>query len=468
MAAMLLGLSGCGVAHDAGDFLFGPSTPTPTAAATPTVSGFYGAVVADEPTAALVARQVLATGGNAADAAVALGFTLAVTYPSRAGLGGGGACLVYNPNVDGPDGGAPQAILFPPQAPPGPAQGSRPAALPMLARGLFALAAREGTQPVASLMAPATRLARFGTPVSRALADDLATVGPALLADPQAREVFGPTGVPLRAGANLVQPALAATLANMQVNGVGALYEGQLAARFAAAATQAGGPMSVAELRTALPRVEPPLVLDAGSDNVAFLPPPADGGLAAAAAYEVLARNPADLRGAADRAAAVTALWRRQGGNPMAVLRAPAPPATLPALPASTSFVVMDHTGEVVSCAVTMGNLFGTGRIAPGTGVVLAASPAAVPPPLLAAGLVWNTHIHALRAAVAASGQNAAGLAAGVALAAAVHGAPPTTEAPNPGRANVISCPGYVPGQPASCHWATDPRGAGVALGGHL
>ena len=445
----------------------GPANGTPGY-----VKGFLGSVVADEPSAALVGREVLSAGGTAADAAVAVGFALTVTLPSRAGLGGGGGCLAYDPARDGPNKGVPQAVMFVPPAPADPGAADRPAAVPMLARGLYLLNATYGNRRFESLLAPAEAMARNGVTVSRSLAHDLSIVAGPLSADPGARIVFFPNGRPLQEGQRFLQPGLAATLAELRRLGVGDLYQGQLAHTLADAAHDAGGGLSVADLRHAIAHLGPVLHESDGADTVAFLPPPADGGLAAAAAFAVLRQDPTALPTAGERAIAVAARWRLGGVDPQALLASAKtlPAASLPALPASTSFAVVDRKGNAVVCALTMNNLFGTGRVAAGTGILLAASPGRVPPPLLTAALAYAPRRHAFRAAVGASGQEGAPLAAAVAMRAALADRGPVAQpmpapVPAPGRANVIECPGLLPGAPQSCGWAADPRGSGLAIG---
>jgi gamma-glutamyltranspeptidase/glutathione hydrolase len=451
--------------------LFGGGTAAPPTLGTPGyVRGFAGAVVADEPQAALVGKSILSAGGNAADAAVAVGLALAVTLPSRAGLGSGGACLALKGDDKAP--GIPDAIMFLPRAPGGAAVADRPAAVPMLARGLFLLYARHGRLPrFETLMQPAERLAREGTPASRALVRDLGVVGAALAADPAAGATFFPGGRPVAEGEMLRQPDLAGTLGEIHRGGVGALYQGPLAHRLVAAADRAGGGLTAADLRAALPEMMPALTLEApGEATVSFLPLPADGGLATAAAYQVLAADPSAFDQARARAIAAAAQFRRAGGTAEAILAARPGGLTLPALPASTTFATLDKDGNAVVCAVTMGNLFGTGRMAPGTGVVLGASPAWMPPPLLSAAMVSYRRSSGLGVAVGGSGQEGTPVAAAAALIRALADKGKVASvapgaAPDPGRANVIACTRPPKDSPGSCAWATDPRGFGLAVG---
>ena len=460
--------SACGTLNDVKNTFIGGGVSGPGSEVR-RISGFIGGVVADEPTAALAGREVLAIGGNAADAAVAVGFTLSVTYPSRASLGSGGACLAYSPAKTGAGEGAPEAIVFT-SVPPKTVQGrtDRPAAVPMLARGLFALHARYGRRPFETLIAPSEQLARFGTPASRAFLKDLQLVSGPLLADPDARAVFAPGGNLLTDGATLIQPDLGATLAQLRVAGIGDLYQGALSQKFTAGAAAAGGGLSASDLRAALPKTISPLVVTSGRDRVAFLPPPADGGLAAAAAFQALERAPSDLQAANTRALAVAARFRAGGADPASLLNGAAVSSEilLPPLPASTTFATLDRDGNAVVCALTMNNLFGTGRIAPGTGIVMAASPASVPAPLLAAAIAWNSNLGAFHAEVGGSGQEAAPLAVAAGLSNALRvGSPIPAPVPDPGRENAIICSRYLPDSEGSCGWATDSRGSGLAVG---
>lgn len=461
-------LPSCGTVSNAYSSLTGGSSG-PAPGQPGYVAGFLGGVAVDEPRAALVGREVLSAGGTAADAAVAIGFTLAVTLPSRAGLGGGGACLAYAPDRKSPNGGVPEAVIFTPVAPASPGENAdRPAAVPMLARGLYLLHARYGSRPFETLVVPAEEMARFGTAVSRVLSRDLTEVSGPLLADPAAAAVFSRGGKVLTEGQTLLQPDLAGTMTQIRVAGVGDLYLGALAKRIADGSSSIGGPITMADLRTALPKLAPPLIVSDRNDQVAFLPPPADGGLAAEVAFRSLQANGADFAGATARALAAAARWRQGGTSAEQTLTATSETAgSLPPLPASTSFATLDKDGNAVVCALTMDNLFGTGRILPGIGFLAAASPASVPAPLLAAGLAWNNHINAFRAEAAGSGQAGAPMAVAVGLLNALRtGQAMTAPVPDPGRANVIVCGDYLPGDKSTCHWATDPREPGLALGG--
>jgi gamma-glutamyltranspeptidase/glutathione hydrolase len=432
------------------------------------VQGFLGGVVADEPRAALLGREALSLGGNAADAAVAVGFALAVTLPSRASLGAGGGCLAYSPDKKSVNAGVPEAVMFLPRPPSSVgANADRPAALPMMARGLYLLHARYGHRPFESLVVPAERFARFGVQTSRALAQDLAVVSGPLLADPGARAVFTYNGKPLQDGDPLVQLDLAATLSQIRVAGVGDLYQGTLARRLEQQSPLVGGPLSMNDLRNALPALVPALVEPWRSDKVAFLPPPADGGLAAEAAFQTLRDHPNDFGIAMARSLAVAARWRQGGITADAVLKDTALPQVVPTvLPASTTWATLDRDGNAVVCSVSLDNLFGTGRIVPGLGFLLAASPAAVPLPLFSAALAWNDHLNAFRAEVGGSGQAGAPMAVAVGmLNTLTTGQAMAAPVPDPGRANVIECASYLPDQTGTCRWATDPRGAGLAVG---
>lgn len=467
LASAALVLSGCG-------FLKHPlpgSGPNPADMPTPGVPkpNWSGVVIADEPQAAQIGREILAAGGTAADAAAAVGLALTVTLPSRASLGGGGACIAYSPFVKTDGEARPQAFVFLPKAASG--GGSRPAAVPMTARGLMLMQAVYGYTPIQQLIGPAQRMAALGVPVSQAFAKDLSVVAGPLLADPAARAVFGnANGGPLVAGQTMTQPDLAQTLDRMRTQGITDLYEGGLAQQLAQSSAQIGSPISTTDLYRAVPQQEPPLAVRDNGNVLMFLPPPADGGLAAAAAFQQLRQNPADIAGANAAAQAVATAYRAgmDAADPEALLKDPNLPAGhLPPLAASTSFVTLDGSGAAVACSLTMNNLFGTGRIAPGTGILLAASPDHGQAPLLSAVLIWNKPTNSFRAAIGGSGQEGAPLAVAVAAEDALrrHGESFGTTVPEPGRINGVNCPARVPGDFKSCVWVTDPRGDGLAIG---
>ncbi|WP_370518172.1 MULTISPECIES: gamma-glutamyltransferase [unclassified Saccharibacter] len=430
-------VTGCSTMHSLHHHLFGPTQKVNAPNS--------GTVVADEPQAALVGRDVLARGGNAADAATATGFALGVTLPSRASLGGGGACLVSRPHETA------QTISFLPSA--GSSTGDRPATVPMMARGLYALQTRYGSVAFGDTLDPAITLAQQGMTVSQALSRDLSVVGTALLSNAPSLSVFGrDSGAgAVQMGDRITQTRLTSFLSRLKLVGIGDLYNGALAETFVTQANQAGGGLTREDLRHGLPLQTGALTLSTGPYQTSLLAPPADGGIGSAAAYRT--------GGSAQNAVSA---WRHSGLHTVSdaqgfITQNHNDAAGLPPLPASTSFVVTDGNGMTVSCALSENNLFGTGRMAGTTGVILGAGSPRYPHPLLSAAIVHDRRGR-VRAALAASGQNEAADTLAQALRQ-VSADQPITPRHGEGRLNSISC-GRTP---SSCQGNADPQGNGMS-----
>ncbi len=502
------------------------------------VEGFLGGVAADEPKAALIGREVLASGGSAADAVTAMYFAMAVTLPSAASLGGGGVCVAYD--SESLEVKALDFLARPPARIP--ADADRPTAVPANARGFFALHARFGRLRWSQLLAPAENLARFGVQVSRAHGKDLNQVQDALLAEPEVRRIFKSSNTEqiVSEGDFVRQVDLASVISNIRANGPGRFYTGPMAQQLVEAVKEAGGSLESTDLQNYQPIWRDTIRFDLGRDVVHFPPPPPAGGAVAAQMWAMLdsgdrfddassEERPHLIAEVSLRAFSERERWAYDQGligigaeelvadyQIDELMRSYRPdlhvaPEQLgltvkPLLenPSAASMVAVDNTGSAAACAVTLNSLFGTGRIAPGMGIVLASLPGQGGRGATALGpmLVVNDHTPQFRFAAAASGGAAAPVAmvqvaaetllAGVPLREALAtkrviggGDPdvvyfeqllPGTDLQNlsqrghqlvqilsAGKVNAISCPGTIPEQPESCVAATDPRGFGLA-----
>lgn len=374
------------------------------------VKGFIGGVAVDEPRAALVGRDVLSAGGTATDAAVAVYFALSVTLPSSASLGGGGVCLVRDHRsntVETLDFRARAAVAAVPS-------GRVAVAVPGNPLGFYALHTKYGKLKWGELIRPAENLARFGNQISRALGQDIALNGQELLTHPDSQQMFGRedgNGL-LREGDYLKQTELSGMLARIRSSGGAKLYSGPFARDFVTAVEAVGGDLSYDDLRAFHPQWRPTISVPWVKGTAFHFPSPpgtagateaqmaamlrvddvyekSDAVVRAHLLSEVIERSLADRKnwdGETQPSLAINQLASPERArelmhdfnNARRVVTGGAAAADLdPASQTSgSSFAVMDRDGSAVACSLSMNKPFGTGLVARGTGVVLAASPA--------------------------------------------------------------------------------------------
>ena len=407
-----------------------PSTAPPPVRIEP-VTAPHGMVVTQEKRATRIGLDILQRGGNAVDAAVAVGFALAVTLPKAGNLGGGGFMLVHLAARDGGKDGnqagdfavdyreaAPRDTtpdVFLDENGDADPRKSRDSGLavgvPGTVAGLALALDRFGSHKftLAELIAPALALAREGVPVEDDLLDSLLLAQPRLARYPSAARIFlKDDGTPLGAGDRLVQPDLATTLEAIARNGARTFYRGPIADEIVAAVRAAGGRMTRGDLETYEPTVREPVRGTYRDYDIVAMPPPSSGGvhliemlnvLEGFSPHELAAPTPANLHlmieamklAYADRAEylgdsdavdvpvarliskpyaeELRAGIDRQKARPALEIRAGAPPRSSGGN--TTHFSIVDRDGNAVANTYSLNFNFGLGLVAGATGIVL-------------------------------------------------------------------------------------------------
>jgi gamma-glutamyltranspeptidase/glutathione hydrolase len=386
------------------------------------VTAEHGMVVAQEKIAARVGADILRQGGNAVDAAVATGFALAVTYPRAGNIGGGGFMVIHSPErnedvtIDYRE-TAPAAtrsdIFLGADGKPDIAK-SRDSALaigvPGTVAGLAIAADKYGSGKftLADLVKPGLALATNGTEITDDIADTLPYLRKRMERWPSSLRLFSRAdGTPLREGDTLIQSDLAATLAAIAEQGPRGFYEGPVAGKLVKAIADAGGIMTLDDLKSYQPVIRAPVRGSYRGYDILSMPLPSSGGTvlletlnilegfpmsdmkqgsaaslhviieAMKRAYADRARYlgdpafvnaPTEILIAKDYAAKQRASIDPDRATPWADAIAAAPPREGSN---TTHYSVVDSRGNAVSNTYTLNFPYGVGLVADGTGVLL-------------------------------------------------------------------------------------------------
>ncbi len=377
-----------------------------------------GMVVSSQHFASQVGAAILRQGGNAIDAAVAVGYALAVTHPCCGNLGGGGFMTIHF--ADGKN----TFINFREKAPlaaradmfldgHGKVVGNRSlngylaVAVPGTVMGLETARQKYASLPRATLIAPAIKLAEEGFVLTRGDVDVLAEATEEFRDQPNVAAVFLNHGEPFAPGDRLVQKDLAATLRAISSGGTEAFYHGAIPAAVSAASQAHGGLLTAKDFAAYTATESAPITCLYRGYTIVSAPPPSSGGITLCEMLQVLQGYPLKAMGFHSSGAvhvmieAMRHAYRDRNtylGDPafidnptVRLLSAPyaesiraqiqpdraTPSSALQGLATAeehattTHYSVVDHSGNAVSVTYTINDSFGAKVIAGGTGFFL-------------------------------------------------------------------------------------------------
>ena len=388
----------------------------------------HGMVVSAQREASAAGLEILKAGGNAVDAAVAVGYALAVVDPCCGNIGGGGFMLIHTAGAaahEGSDVFVNFRGIAPRAATPGmyldtagnadreaSLYGYRAVAVPGTVKGLDLALARYGRLQRERVMAPAIALARDGFVLGAADTAIIAHGAKRLAADPEAARIFlHPDGSAYQPDERLRQPDLAATLERIAAAGPDAFYRGPVAAALAAAAAH-GGLLTEGDLAAYTATELPPLGCAYRGYRIVSAPPPSSGGTILCEILDVISGWDIGAAGfQSPRAVHLTVEAMRHAffdrntvlgdpdfvANPLARLLSAEHAATIRAAvdpdkatpsnslgpitsggsaapgekPQTTHYSVVDGEGNAVAVTYTLNGNFGASVVAPGTGFLL-------------------------------------------------------------------------------------------------
>lgn len=392
-------------------------------AAEPPAQDKSGMVVAAQHDASEAGLAILKAGGNAVDAAVAVGYALAVVDPCCGNIGGGGFMLIHLAGGAAHEGGdtfvnfretAPEAAtpdMYLDAAgnpiPHASRDGWRAIAVPGTVRGLDWALTRYGKLNRDAVMAPAIALARDGFVLGAGDAAIFAHDAKRLAADPEAARIFlHADGTPYKQGERLVQPDLAATLERISADGPGGFYYGTIPTAVAQASATHGGILTDTDFADYTATELTPPACDYRGHHIVSAPPPSSGGTMLCEILNIVSGWDMGAAGFhSPRAVHLTAEAMRHAffdrnsvlgdpdfvSNPVthllsadyaATIRAAIDPekatasvtlGTVPTdeKPQTTHYSVVDGAGNAVAVTYTLNGGFGAGVVAPGTGFLL-------------------------------------------------------------------------------------------------